>query len=78
MKMTIEIDCTPEELRGFLGLPDVAPLHQAFVDEMQSRMQESLANLDPETMMKAWMPQGMPGWDELAKMWQQGGAKPEK
>ncbi|HQP20972.1 MAG TPA: DUF6489 family protein, partial [Phenylobacterium sp.] len=26
MKMTIEIDCTPQEARTFLGLPDVTGL----------------------------------------------------
>ena len=26
MKATIEIDCTPDELRATMGLPDVKPL----------------------------------------------------
>jgi hypothetical protein len=26
MKITVEVECTPEEARQFLGLPDVKPL----------------------------------------------------
>ena len=28
MKVNIEVDCTPDEARRFLGLPDVAPMQQ--------------------------------------------------
>ena len=26
MKITVDVDCTPEEARAFLGLPDVKPM----------------------------------------------------
>ena len=29
MKVTIDIDCTPEEARRFMGLPDLTPVHDA-------------------------------------------------
>ena len=29
MKITVNVDCTPEEARSFLGLPDVQPLQAA-------------------------------------------------
>jgi len=28
MKITLDIDCTPEELRSFFGLPDVRPMQE--------------------------------------------------
>ena len=31
MKITIEIDCTPDEARQFVGLPDVKPMQAAQV-----------------------------------------------
>ena len=43
MKMTIEVDCTPEEARRFLGLPDVSALNDALVSEMQKRMEANMA-----------------------------------
>ena len=38
MKVTIDVDCTPEEARAFLGLPAVAPLQEAMMQELQKRM----------------------------------------
>ena len=35
MKMTIEVDCSPEEARRFLGLPDVSSLNDHLVGEMK-------------------------------------------
>ena len=45
MKIKVEIDCTPVEARAFLGLPDVSPLNEALVVEMQRRMEENIAAL---------------------------------
>ncbi len=39
MKVNIEIDCTPEEARSFLGLPDVAPANKIYVDALTNAMQ---------------------------------------
>ncbi len=35
MKVHVELDMTPEEARGLMGLPDVAPLQKQMMDEMQ-------------------------------------------
>ncbi len=72
MKFHIDIDCTPEEARRFLGLPDVAPMQKAMMEEVQRRLQQTLQQMDPETLMKTWMPAGIQGWGELQKaFWQQ-------
>jgi methylated-DNA-[protein]-cysteine S-methyltransferase len=31
MKVKVEVDCTPEEARRFMGLPDLTPVHEAYV-----------------------------------------------
>lgn len=56
MKVNITIDMTPEEARAFMGLPDVAPLQQKMMEEMEARMKAAFDAGDPEGMMKAWMP----------------------
>jgi hypothetical protein len=56
MKVNIEMEMTPEEARAFMGLPDVAPLQQQMLEEMQGRMRAAFDAGDPEGMMKAWMP----------------------
>ena len=38
MKVTVEVDCTPEEARRFLGLPDVVPIQQAIMEKLEQRM----------------------------------------
>ena len=72
MKITIDIDCTPEEARVFLGLPDVAPMQRALMEEIGKRMSAGLEALDPETLMKTWMPLGLQGLEQAQKMfWSQ-------
>jgi len=39
MKITVDIDCTPEEARKFLGLPDVAPMQETLMRQVQERME---------------------------------------
>lgn len=39
MKVTMEVDCTPEEARRFLGLPDVSKANEAYVDAVLKAMQ---------------------------------------
>ena len=29
MKINVEVDCTPEEARRAMGLPDLTPIHDA-------------------------------------------------
>jgi hypothetical protein len=58
MKVRIEMDMTPEEARAMMGLPDIAPMQQRMMDEMQARMKAAFDTGDPDAMMRAWMPLG--------------------
>ncbi len=68
MKITIDIDCTPQEARQFLGLPDVEALQQALIDQLGTRMSENLAAVDPDQLLKTWLPAGVAGMEQLQKM----------
>ncbi len=68
MKITVNIDCTPEEARHFLGLPDVKPMQDAMMQEIQDRMRANLQAMDPDTMLKTWLPAGIQGMEHLQKM----------
>ena len=68
MKFTVDIDCTPEEARQFLGLPNIAPMQDRMMKELEAKMQENIQNLDPETFIKTWMPITMESWGEMQKM----------
>ncbi len=72
MKITVDIDCTPQEARTFLGLPDVEKMQEAVMKELQAKMLENIGNLDPENMMKTWLPAGIQGMEQMQKLfWSQ-------
>lgn len=56
MKITVEIDCTPDEARRFAGLPDVVPMQQAIIEKLQQRMEAAIDATTPEALLRAWMP----------------------
>lgn len=68
MKIKFDIDCTPEEARAFLGLPDVAPLQSAMMGEVEKRMKAALEAMSPEAILKTWLPAGMQNLEEMQKM----------
>ena len=45
MKVHIEIDCTPQEARTFMGLPDVGKANEVYVDLMAKAM-KGVGNID--------------------------------
>lgn len=76
MKFTIDVDCTPEEARQFIGLPNIAPMQDRMMKELEERMSEQMGNMDPETFIKTWMPATVQGWGDMQKMfWTQMGVE---
>ena len=68
MKLSVEVDCTPEEARAFLGLPNVSALNEHLVGEMQKRMDANLARAAPEELMKNWMAFGGQASEQFMKL----------
>jgi hypothetical protein len=68
MKLSIEVDCTPEEARAFFGLPDVSPLNERLVEEMQSRLSSNLSLLSPDELLKNWMSFGAGAQEQFRKL----------
>ena len=56
MKINLQIDCTPEELRQSFGLPDLRPMQDAVLEAMQKQMIDAVARTSPEALMRTWMP----------------------
>ncbi len=46
MKINVEVDITPEELRRFMGLPDVQPMQQKLLDQFANQLQNSADQRD--------------------------------
>jgi hypothetical protein len=72
MKMTIEVDCSPEEARRFLGLPDVSALNEHLVDEMKRRIDANMSMISPDEMMKNWMSFGAGAQEQFRKLMEVG------
>ena len=68
MKINVEVDCTPAEARAFLGLPDVTPLNDAMVAEMQKRMQDNISAMQPEELMTTWTSFGLQAQDHFRRL----------
>ncbi|PZO51625.1 MAG: hypothetical protein DCF16_11120 [Alphaproteobacteria bacterium] len=68
MKFTVNVECSPEEARRFMGLPDVTPINEALVSEMGKRMEKNLALMSGETMMSSWMSVGTQAQDAFVKL----------
>jgi hypothetical protein len=72
MKVTVNVECSPEEARTFLGLPDVAPMQQALMAELEQRLRSNIQAMTPETMIKTWLPASLQNVEQAQKVfWSQ-------
>jgi hypothetical protein len=80
MKITVNVDCSPEEARTFLGLPDVKPMQEHLMREVQERMAANIQAMEPEAMLRTWLPATMKGFEQMQEVFlsQLTGAKREK
>ena len=76
MKVNIEIECTPEEARAFMGLPDVSTLNNQLVEEMAKRMSGNLDGMEPDALMKNWMNLGGEWQKQMMGLMSQAASKP--
>ncbi len=68
MKISFDIDCTPEEARKFFGLPEVQALQEALMKEVQERLSANIKAMDPKAMVEAWLPGTLKGFEQLRDM----------
>src|SRR5271170_6432660 len=68
MKVKLDIDCTAEEARRFLGLPEVQPLQEALLKEVQERISAAIKAMDAKAMIETWLPATLKGFEQLQQM----------
>lgn len=69
MKFEVEIECTPAEARSFLGLPDLTPLHEVWVERMKGMPFEGPGADEWKKLMDIWS-SGAPGLADKMEGWQ--------
>ena len=75
MKISVDVECTPEEARRFMGLPDLTPVHEAYVDRMTKAVQDAVTPESFGDVMKSWGPMSETGLQMWRQMFEQmGGA----
>ncbi|HYE01341.1 MAG TPA: DUF6489 family protein [Alphaproteobacteria bacterium] len=67
MKIHVDIECTPEEARHFFGLPDVKPMQDALMGQLQERISQTVQATDPEVLVRQWLPIGLQGFEQMQK-----------
>ena len=83
MQIKITVDATPEEVRRFFGLPDVAPLQEEMIERIKEKMKAGDQGFDPLTLMQAFLVPNMSNLEAMQKaFWESfaaaSGKKPSK
>lgn len=72
MKVNVEVDCTPQEARAFLGLPDVAPVNDFYVEGLLGAMKGAGSFDQMQDLVKQFSPMGDAGLKLFQQMMQSG------
>ena len=72
MKIRVDVDCTPDEARAFLGLPDVKPMQEHLMHELQQRMTANIRAMAPDEMLKTWLPAGIANFEQMRELFLRG------
>ncbi len=61
MKVNVEFEMTPEEMRRLLGLPDVAPVNDLIVEKLRDQVEKSLDGTLLRNMLQSIVKGGTQG-----------------
>ena len=65
MKVNVTFECTPEEMRSVCGLPDVQPVQEAVMAELQGKLKTGLAAMEPAEFFRSMVNQYVGGMEQL-------------
>jgi Family of unknown function (DUF6489) len=68
MKVSIEIDLTPEEARSLLGMPNLSAVQDVFVGMAKDKLEKTSNLVDLEPMLKTWTGIGGVATDALGAL----------
>ena len=67
MKITVNFDITPQEMRKLLGLPDVEEFQRQMMDDLRERMQAGVEGYDPVKLFQPYVSGTLASWDMFQK-----------
>lgn len=68
MKFTVNVDCTPQEAREFLGLPNVQPMQERAMKKFEEQLLSGISVMSPDAILKNWMSFNPEQFSEMFKM----------
>jgi Family of unknown function (DUF6489) len=68
MKVSIEIDLTPQEARELLGMPNITAIQEVFVGMAKDKLESTSSLVDLEPMIKTWTGIGGAATDALGAL----------
>ncbi|ROR32097.1 DUF6489 family protein [Inmirania thermothiophila] len=57
MKIRIDVEAKPEELRAFFGLPDVAPLQRELMERLRAQMEQGVKGFEAAALLAPLLPE---------------------
>ena len=70
MKVNVSVEATAQEMREFMGLPNVQPLHDDILQTVRDNMQRGVVNFDALSLMKPLLPTQFHSMEMVQKFWE--------
>jgi hypothetical protein len=67
VKISVDIETNAQEMREFMGLPDVRPLQEEMMQTIRDNMQKGAAGFDPLSLMRPLFPAQMQSMEMMQK-----------
>ncbi len=68
MKIRVEVEVEPTELREFLGLPDLSGLQEDAMDAISRRLRSGGEGIDPMAILRGFVPSGLLSVEEWQRL----------
>jgi hypothetical protein len=70
MKVNVSVEATAQEMREFLGLPNIQPLHDDLLQALRDNMQRGVINFDALGLLKPLLPTQFNSMEMVQKFWE--------
>jgi len=68
MKVSVDVELTPEEMRRLFGLPDLSPIQNLVVERVTAQIEKGLDQGIVTTLTRAMISGGLQSWDAYQKL----------
>lgn len=70
MKVNVSVEATAQEMREFLGLPNVQPLHDEMMKVLRDNVQRGVINFESLGLLKPLLPAQFHSMEIVQKFWE--------